>query len=504
MRYNGDRNMLRSQKLQETRWLTGAIVVAVAAVFSLSLSGQFVWDDLPLILQNRYLTSLAYVPRFFTEHLLAGAGLAENRYRPVELLTHFLDVQLWGYGPWGHHLTNVLIHAAAAAAVFRLLATLTPPLAAVAGAFIFSVHPLQTLVVSTVAGRADSLVLLFLCVSLLAFRSRPGLSLGAAVLALGSKESGILVPPLLLLYDRARPHPAPLRRHLSWWVLLGVYVIARLTFLNFYDTLNSLDPQDPFAQHFSVRLWTYLSTLPKALALCLWPFDVHLFRSWPIAETLTDPRTLCGAAVVIAIIGLAVLAWRRGWRATAAGLAWFLLATLPTSNLVAVTYLQFSDHWYILPGLGLTMAATDTLARLAQRSSGARFAVRVGLGIVLFGLAAVVPAYIRVWRTSLTLFSTIAEYEPASGRVEHNVGVALKDAGRCGEAIPAFERALALGYDNFKPHYQLALCYSALGRDHEAIQQLRHVIRLAPRWEEPRRLMSMWQQRLRRSFEPRR
>src|SRR6185295_2205495 len=130
------------------RWLTMLVALVTVAAFANCLPNQFVWDDRQLILGNRYLTSLAYVPRFFTEHLLAGAGLAENRYRPVALLTHFADVQLWGYDPRGHHLTNILIHAAAAALVFRVLAMLIKsPSAALAGALIYALHPVQTLVV---------------------------------------------------------------------------------------------------------------------------------------------------------------------------------------------------------------------------------------------------------------------------------------------------------------------------------------------------------------------
>ena len=477
------------------RWLAALVFAAVAAVFSEGLPNQFVWDDQQIVLQNRYLTSAKYVPRFFTENLAAGAGLAENRWRPVELLTHFADVRLWGYDPWGHHLTNILIHAAAAAAVFLLLATLVKQPAAVAAALIFSLHPLQTLVVPIVTGRADSLVLLFLCASLLAFRSRPGLSLLFAGLALGSKESGILVPPLLWLFDRARPRPAPFRRHLPFWGLLGLYVIARLTCLNFFDTLNSLDPNDPFARHVSIRLWTYLSTLPMALSLCVWPADVHLFRSWPVAASLADPRALAGAGVLSTVLALAFWAWRRRLWVIAAGLGWFLLATLPTSNLLAVTYLQFSDHWYILPALGLTIAAADALARLSRRRMAA-VPIQCGLLVIVSALGAVTPAHIRIWRTPLTLFSAIAAREPASGRAQHNLGMALKEAGRIGDAIPRFERALALGYDDLKPHYQLALCYAAAGRDEDAIEQLRHACRLAPRWAVPWRLMGEAQARL--------
>ena len=180
---------------------------------------------------------------------------------------------------------------------------------------------------------------------------------------------------------------------------------------------------------------------------------------------------------------------------TALGLAWFILATLPTSNLVAVTYLQFSDHWYILPGLGLTIALTDQLACLVRVRPGLRPLLQLSCAIVLAALAVVTPAQNRIWRTPLSLFGALAAFEPGSGRVQHNWAVALQEDGRIAEAIPVFERALALGYDDIKPHYQLALCYLATGRHEAAIKQLRDAARLAPRWAWPWQLMGRLQQR---------
>ena len=53
-----------------------------------------------------------------------------------------LDCQLFGLHAWGHHLTNVLLHAAASIALFLVLRRMTGelwPSAFVAA--VFAVHP---------------------------------------------------------------------------------------------------------------------------------------------------------------------------------------------------------------------------------------------------------------------------------------------------------------------------------------------------------------------------
>lgn len=476
-------------------WLTAAIGLSVFAADLNCLPNQFVSDDIYLILHNRDLGAWSAVPRFFTDSLLAGAGVPDNRYRPVELLTHFLDVRLWGLDPWGHHLTNILIQTALACVVFRLLVTLVPVGAAAAAALIYCLHPFHTLVVPLISGRADPLVLLFICAALLAFRTRPGLSLTCTLLALGSKETAIVLPPLLLLYDWALGGPVSPRRHAPHWILLGAYVVARTTGLHFVDVARFMDPGDPLAAHYHVRLFTYLSTLPMGLALTVWPAGVHLYRDWPVALSPFEPLVLAGAGVLAGLIALAAVARRRGRRVTAAGLLWFIVATLPTSNLLALTYLRFADHAFLLPGLGLLMALAEQAVLAIRRAPALGRPIRLGATAAVSAFMVLTPAGNAVWRTALTAFGHIAALEPSYGRAQHNYAAALMERGAFEQAIPRFERAIALGYDNIKPRFMLARAYMTVGRDADAMEQLRHAIRLDPAWEPPRRLLELLEQR---------
>ncbi|MBI3293073.1 MAG: hypothetical protein HYZ73_09800, partial [Elusimicrobia bacterium] len=158
------------------RWLvSGLLALVVFVVFSNGLFNTFLWDDEQFILKNVFLTSPKWLLKLLTSNIVAGAGVESNLYRPLQSLTHFLDVRLWGYRPWGHHLSNLLLHAATSVAVFRLLATLYPRGPALLAAALFSLHPLHTEAVAYLSGRGDTLAILFLCLGLLSFRRHLGL-----------------------------------------------------------------------------------------------------------------------------------------------------------------------------------------------------------------------------------------------------------------------------------------------------------------------------------------
>ena len=134
-----------------------------------------------------------------------------GEWYPLATLSHMLDCQLFGLNAWGHHLTNVLLHAAASIALFLVLWRMTDelwPSAFVAA--VFAVHPQHVESVAWVAERRDVLSGLFFMLTLGAYLGyvRHGRSLGryllvAALFALGLMAKPMLVtlPPLLLLLD---------------------------------------------------------------------------------------------------------------------------------------------------------------------------------------------------------------------------------------------------------------------------------------------------------------
>ncbi len=96
-------------------------------------------------------------------------GCAGN-WHPVTWLSHMLDCQLFGLKPWGHHLTNVLLHALNAVLVFALLQQMTGATwRSLLVAALFALHPLRVESVAWVAERKDVLSAFFGLLALIAY-----------------------------------------------------------------------------------------------------------------------------------------------------------------------------------------------------------------------------------------------------------------------------------------------------------------------------------------------
>ena len=238
---------------------------------------------------------------------------------PLARLTHLLDVSLFGLDARGHHLTNVVIHAAAAALLFLALARLTgaPGRSALAAA-LFGVHPLHVESVAWISERKDVLSALFFALVLLAWeryarrggRARHLLVVVLLALGLMAKPMLVTVPALLLLLDlwplgrRRAPNAVPWRRLLLEKVPLLALAVASaaVTFLaqragGAVQTTERFPLGDRVGNAF-VAAATYL-------AKTFWPSPLAVYYPHPGAHPLWK---VAAGALVLAALG--ALAWR--------------------------------------------------------------------------------------------------------------------------------------------------------------------------------------------------
>jgi len=153
-------------------WLGALVVLALTAAAHLrGLRGQFVeWDDPGHVTRNAVIRALTFekVRVMFTMPIA-------KLYCPLTTLSYAIDYQLWGQGPLGYHVVNLLLHLANTLLVLVLVrkilcdrhehATMT----AILTAAIFGVHPLRVESVAWVTERKDVLSGFFGLLALLAY-----------------------------------------------------------------------------------------------------------------------------------------------------------------------------------------------------------------------------------------------------------------------------------------------------------------------------------------------
>ena len=137
-------------------------------------------------------------------------GELGNYYRPLFLLWLRINDAAFGNHAWGWHLTTVLTHVVATLLAYLLALSLgVSSDAALVAALVFGLHPAHIEAVAWISGATEPLLGVLLIASFLSYlrwrrTSRPNWRLASVALfalALGEKETAMILPGLLLAYD---------------------------------------------------------------------------------------------------------------------------------------------------------------------------------------------------------------------------------------------------------------------------------------------------------------
>ena len=165
-----------------------AVLALAALAYANSFAGVPQYDDYNVIIDDPAVRSLA------------AWRAAMPGIRPLLKLSYAFN-NSWG-GLAGFHSLNLLLHLFNAALVLLLLRRLLPdvPAAALAGALLFALHPVNTEAVTMLSGRSVSLMSLFFLAGVLAHlggRTLPSLVGFAAAVA--TRETALALPAVLTL-----------------------------------------------------------------------------------------------------------------------------------------------------------------------------------------------------------------------------------------------------------------------------------------------------------------
>jgi tetratricopeptide (TPR) repeat protein len=432
-------------------------------------------------------------------------------YRPLTTLSYLVNRAVFGDGesPGGYHWANFVLHGLNVSLVYALgVSLLGMPLMGLAMAALWGVHPVLTESVTNIAGRADLLAALGVLAGLLCYvqvvsatgRRKPvwlvGL-LAAQTVAIFSKESGAVLPGLMLLYDWTWPSRATWRnRGPAYAVLalpLGVWVCLRAAIHAPFSVglVPFVDNPLVAAGFWGARL-TALKAMAKCLGLFLWParlasdysYNAIPAFGWSPARWADAQAAMAAAACLCAAV--AAFRWRRRYGAACFFVAFFLIAFLPTSNLVVLIGSVMAERFLYLPSVGLAGCVVVALGAAAGRlSPGGRFSSRVlwiAMACLCPALAARTYARNFDWYDDLSLWSSAVEVCPASAKAHNNLAQALSALpGRRPDAIAEYQAALRIYPDYAPAHANLGALLARLPDGlPDAIAQYRAALRIQP------------------------
>jgi tetratricopeptide (TPR) repeat protein len=469
------------------------------ALYSPSLRHDFLaYDD------QQYVTENSHVRAGLTAKGAVWAfGNHAGNWHPLTWLSHMLDCQLYGIRPAGHHLTNLLLHAASTVLLFLVLCRMTgAPWRSACVAALFGWHPQHVESVAWVAERKDVLSGLFFMLALWTYaryveasRVRSPKRLGWYMLvlvcfALGlmSKPMLVTLPFVLLLLDFW-----PLDRLTLWpprvaLARLGPLLLEKVPFflLSAVDCVLTTSAQQAaivstaglsLSQRLAHALLSYLHYLtalfvPRRMAV-YYPYD----KSPPSSEIF-----LAGTVLALLTALVLVLALRR--RYPAVGWFWYLGMLVPVIGLVQVGDQAWADRYTYLPSIGLFIAVVWGLGELAGRWRATKIALRWLAAAVGVALLVGTSVQLSYWRDTRTLFEHAARVTRNNPLAATVLGTLLAKEGKFDQAIEHYQTALRYAPGFPEAHFYLGHALDEQGKLDQAIAEYRKALWFKPMQEQ--------------------
>jgi hypothetical protein len=517
------------------RLLIGALVIIVVAVFSNSLGGQFVYDDVQQIETNQLLGhwDRGTLFRIFTHDIKTTLrqDLTDDRahshyYRPIFLMYLMTGYEFAGGRAFRWHCIAIGLHILASVLAFlvvrKTLAHAGAPgpayynhLAFLAALF-FAVHPVQCESVSWISGSVNPLAAVLSLASIYTYliykeshvTGRGGLVGRNAILlaaasvlygmALLTKESALFVPALiaaneLFVFDAAATRtkapeteasePAGSRRLLSLvpFVLVAIgYLSIRLILLGHVTSGGGLLGSGGLAQA-TGSLLKVPALLARYERLVVLPWGLSVNYDFGRAGTMTLAALWFPMGLLIATGLIFFLLWTRS-RIARAGILWVIIPLLPHLNpgFFSSEELLHDRYLYLsLIGVGILVSLLANI-QTELRPLIKKTCIPALASALAIALCVLTVFQNRVWRDSHTLWSNAVERAPGSRMAHFWLGSLAESNQDLDEAARQYAFAAGADPNCIDCLTNLAFVYAHKGQWDDSIQAFERVVTLTP------------------------
>ncbi|HUB67104.1 MAG TPA: tetratricopeptide repeat protein, partial [Candidatus Methylacidiphilales bacterium] len=473
-------------------WMWGLLLVlAVFVTYTPVWWAGYIWDDETFVTANPCIVGPLGLKEIWTT---SAADIC-----PLTLTTVWFEHALWGLAPLPYHLVNVLLHAACAVLLWRVLLSLRVP-GAWLGAALWALHPVQVESVAWITEMKNTQSGLFYLLSILFYvkwlRARDfdpegeektssewnyELTLLFAVMAMASKSSTVVLPVVLCLC--------------AWWIegkwqwrnLIRIVPIVLISLtacaLSIWTQGQQLGkvPDPQWARTWPERLITAGDAVWFYLGKLIWPHPLMaIYPRWQI-----DAKEWFAYLPLLTVIAVSLGFWcncRFRFRPWLFTYIYFLIVLLPVIGLNDFYYQRFSfvaDHFQYLASMGPLSLAGAGLASFSDRIGSQRLWLQwtpaVGM-LLIFGILSWQRSW--VYQNNETLWTDTVIQNPNSWLAHTNLGASLSRKGRVDDAIVEYQKALKINSRYDVAHFNLGIAFAHREQLDEAITEFQEALKI--------------------------
>lgn len=468
--------------------------VAILIVYFQVRGFEFVnFDDFAYVVKNHTVRKgLSWESIYWAFH-----SIAIGNWHPLTMVSHMVDVELYGMDAGGHHWNNVLLHVANSLLLFWVLRSMTGSVwRSALAAGLFALHPLHVESVAWVSERKDVLSTFFLMLTLWSYTHYVRkskiywyiLTFLFSTLGLMAKPMLVTLPFMLLLLDfwpfqriiygekgnwgKVELNPRVLREKTPFLFLTLVFSVVTFVVQKKTGGVESLHVYPLFDRVANVIV-SYALYLGKTVC----PINLSVFyprpTAWPWWQ-IFGSLVLIGLLSWISIRSVKKCPWLFvGW-------FWFVGTLVPVIGIVQVGLQAMADRYAYIPLIGIFIAFSWSVFEVFNKFQFPRGSMVAFASILLANLMLGSFFQAEHWKNTRTLFENAVSVDPGNYLAHSSLGSDLIQNGEIQRGLSHIRTALQLNPNDSRALYEMGLFFFNTGETDKAVHHFSESIKLNP------------------------
>ncbi|QWR76582.1 tetratricopeptide repeat protein [Candidatus Magnetomonas plexicatena] len=462
-----------------------AVLVSIAGIYFQVVHFDFINYDDPVYVTNNPLVLNGFTLNSF---LQAFKTMTNGYWSPLVDISNMLAVSMCGLKAYGHHLINVVIHAAASIVLFYVIQGLFKTTGvSLFTALAFATHPMHVESVAWISERKDVLYALFFFISILLYMyyvKKPSvlkylLILVAFIFSLISKPMAVSLPFVLLLFDiyplerfkGSADRLTIIYEKIPFFLLSAI--ISVVTYIA-QKSSGAVDTVTPIA--LSIRLSNAVTSLIKYISKLFFPVNMSILYPYDVNIALWKVLVCVILSAGITFVALYDFLKKRrpyifiGW-------FFYLVTVAPVIGIVQSGAQSMADRYTYVPYVGLFIIIACLVSELTVRFR--RYRVTAILAIIAMMLISY--KQISYWRNSETILRHSISVTENNYILYNNLADTLLRQWKISEAVNNYSAAISIKPDFADSRAGIGITYMYAGNTEKALENLNLALQLNSR-----------------------